>query len=463
MSYHQYNSHYQRNTGYTNSNSNNNNYQQRHGGYGYQSGFQDNRHTNRSNNYSQREPTRTHPINNASNNTTTNNALRSTNQLYMGDLDFSWTQDTIKEIWKTLGEENIRVKMMMNNNNNNNNSRFGDNTTIGNKDITKNQGYCFIEFSTNEQAANALLKNGMNIPSFPQRRLKLNWGSGGNVTHSNNTLGTATATNKSIDETNNTNNYSLFVGDLAPNVTESQLYELFNDKYPTMIERARVMIDRITGVSKGYGFVKFINSNIQSRAMIELQGTYLNGRAIKINSTGQGRQQTQPFTDKKLIGINEKYPNKQYHNNNNKINKLSLFMLPVQQLPKLNHMTDPNNTTLYISKISPYVNESDLEEYFKPFGPYYNNLQIFKRDNDENNINTNDSKSYRQGIVQYVNRYDAERAMIALHQYPIDGIPLQISWGLPIDVNQYNEKTQIHQDIQFKPQPSYPDDVYTYV
>ncbi|CAB4251865.1 similar to Saccharomyces cerevisiae YHR086W NAM8 RNA binding protein, component of the U1 snRNP protein [Maudiozyma barnettii] len=466
MSYHQYNNgHYQRNTGYNNNN--NNNYQQRNNGYGYQNGYQD--HNNRSNNYGQRDTypsrergaTRTHHIN--------DNIVRSTNQLYMGDLDLSWTEDTIKEIWKTLGEESIRVKMMMNNIMNNNNTRFSGGNTTTNSDNTKNQGYCFIEFSTNEQAANALLKNGMNIPIFPQRRLKLNWGSGGNSNNNNSNSNNNNYNNaKPTDESNmssNDTNYSVFVGDLAPNVTESQLYELFNDKYPSMIERTRVMIDRVTGVSKGYGFVKFINAAIQSRAMIELQGAYLNGRAIKINSTGQ-RQQSQPqySTDPKSIGNgnDNKYPNKN-NKHHNKINKLSLFMLPVQQLPRMNHMTDPNNTTLYITKISPYVNELELEEYFKPFGSYYDKLRIFAPEEDDGDTNNNrpSSKSYyQQGIIQYVNRYDAERAMVALHQYAIDDIPLQLSWGLPVDDDKLKIKQQ---DIQLQAQPSYPNDIYSYV
>ncbi|KAG0653256.1 hypothetical protein C6P45_004013, partial [Maudiozyma exigua] len=309
--------------------------------------------------------------------------------------------------------------------------------------IKNNSGYCFIEFNTHEQASNALMKNGMSIPYYPQRRLKLNWGNSGS--HQKHHGG------------DNSTNYSIFVGDLAPNVTDSQLYELFNNKYPSSIESVKVMIDRITGVSKGYGFVNFSNIESQRRSVIELQGTYLNGRAIKIGSTGQSSSSSQ----QKGSIDNERNVTKREGNNgmhsNNKT-RFSLFMLPVQQLPKLNHMTDPNNTTLYVTKISPYINLEEFQEYFKPFGTiilceFINTLN--------GNSNNNYSKMYQQAIIQYKNRYDAEKTMISLQQYPINDIPLQISWGLPISRVYNKDIDAIKLSSSIEPQPAYPRTIYS--
>lgn len=76
------------------------------------------------------------------------------------------------------------------------------------------------------------------------------------------------------------NNCSIFVGDLAPNVTESQLFELFINRYAST-SHAKIVHDQVTGMSKGYGFVKFTNSDEQQLALSEMQGVFLNGRAIK--------------------------------------------------------------------------------------------------------------------------------------------------------------------------------------
>ena len=444
MSYHQYHNnnsggYYQRNSGYNNNNyqqrNNNNNGNTTRGNTGYRNpyGYQDNTRNNYNrqewNNFSSRDgQSRQMSPNNAyvhnDNNTTDSN-----NQLYMGELDFSWTEEDIKQIWHGLGEGNVKVKLMKSGN-----SRFNDDTS------KNNSGYCFIEFNTHEQASNALMKNGMSIPNYPQRRLKLNWGNSGSSHHHG---------------TDNSIKYSIFVGDLAPNVTDSQLYELFNNKYPSSIESVKVMVDRVTGVSKGYGFVNFSNIESQKRSMTELQGTYLNGRAIKIGSTGQST----PSSQQKGSTDNERnVTRKEGSTTHSSKNRFSLFMLPVQQIPKLNHMTDPNNSTLYVTKISPYISLEEIQEYFKPFGTiilceFINTLK--------GNTNNSNNNVYQQAIFQYVNRYDAEKAMISLHQYPINDIPLQISWGLPIS-REYNKDSEtIKLSLPATPQPAYPRTIYS--
>ena len=49
---------------------------------------------------------------------------------------------------------------------------------------------------------------------------------------------------------------SLFVGDLAPDVTDIILQEYFRQFYPS-VRSAKVITDAATGRSKGYGFVRF--------------------------------------------------------------------------------------------------------------------------------------------------------------------------------------------------------------
>ena len=49
---------------------------------------------------------------------------------------------------------------------------------------------------------------------------------------------------------------SLFVGDLAPDVSDIILQEYFRQFYPS-VRSAKVITDAATGRSKGYGFVRF--------------------------------------------------------------------------------------------------------------------------------------------------------------------------------------------------------------
>jgi len=58
---------------------------------------------------------------------------------------------------------------------------------------------------------------------------------------------------------------------LAANVTDYLLQQTFRACYNS-VKGAKVVIDRLTGRSKGYGFMKFVDENKQIRAMTEMQG-----------------------------------------------------------------------------------------------------------------------------------------------------------------------------------------------
>jgi len=73
----------------------------------------------------------------------------------------------------------------------------------------------------------------------------------------------------------------LFVGGLAPTVTETQLREAFGAFGP--IADAVVMIDRSTGQSRGFGFVTMANRKDGMQAVEALNGSELNGRRIATN------------------------------------------------------------------------------------------------------------------------------------------------------------------------------------
>ena len=83
--------------------------------------------------------------------------------------------------------------------------------------------------------------------------------------------------------------YSIFVGDLAPDVTHADIIAVFRDPTkglrpdrgpPRKIKpfisckTAKIMVDPSTGLSRGYGFIRFTDEVDQRRALIEMQGLY---------------------------------------------------------------------------------------------------------------------------------------------------------------------------------------------
>ena len=72
----------------------------------------------------------------------------------------------------------------------------------------------------------------------------------------------------------------LYVGNLAYSVNDSTLKDLFSQF--GNVESARVISDRDSGQSKGFGFVEMADSDAQ-KAMGALNGKEHDGRALKVN------------------------------------------------------------------------------------------------------------------------------------------------------------------------------------
>jgi cold-inducible RNA-binding protein len=72
----------------------------------------------------------------------------------------------------------------------------------------------------------------------------------------------------------------LYVGNLAYNVSEDQLSDLFSRFGKP--DAARVITDRDSGQSKGFGFVEFSDDSAAKAAMA-LNGTDFGGRKLTVN------------------------------------------------------------------------------------------------------------------------------------------------------------------------------------
>lgn len=153
----------------------------------------------------------------------------------MGDLADYMDETFIIAAFRALGEENVQnVKVMKN--------RYTGHPA----------GYCFVNFSSDQAALTAMHKlNGKVIPnSQPPVRFKLN--------HSS-TRGTTTD-----------KEFSLWVGDLTPDVDDFALYKTFGSRYNS-IKTAKVIYDP-NGSSKGFAFVRFYSEDEYKDALTHMNG-----------------------------------------------------------------------------------------------------------------------------------------------------------------------------------------------
>ncbi|KAF5115605.1 hypothetical protein DV454_002208 [Geotrichum candidum] len=307
------------------------------------------------------------------------------NSLWMGELEPWMDEHFIKSIFYYFGES-VKVKFIR------------DKFTGG------HLGYCFIEFTSPESAAKALSLNGQIIPNS-SRFFKLNWASGG-------------------DKQKGDAEYSIFIGDLAPDVAESALFQLFQAKYPSC-KTAKIMADPNTGMSRGYGFVRFSDEAEKQRALTEMQGVYCGSRPMRISEAvpknKQQQQQQLQFQQQQQQQQQQFFYNNQQQQQQP---QQSQQQFPPQQPqhhqqqqswnPPFNQFTDPNNTTVFVGGLSGFVTEDELRNHFTAFG-------------EITYVKIPPGKGC--GFVQFTTRQSAETAIAQMQGYPIGNSRVRLSWG----------------------------------
>ncbi len=73
----------------------------------------------------------------------------------------------------------------------------------------------------------------------------------------------------------------IYVGGLPFSTTEGQLEEMFSAH--GTVESARVITDRFTGQSRGFGFVEMSSGGEAQKAIEALNGTDIEGRTLTVN------------------------------------------------------------------------------------------------------------------------------------------------------------------------------------
>ena len=231
------------------------------------------------------------------------------------------------------------------------------------------------------------------------RQFKLNWASGG---------GLADRSRDSGPE------YSVFVGDLGPEVNEYVLMSLFQSKFNST-KSAKIMSDPISGLSRGYGFVRFSDENDQSKALTEMQGVYCGNRPMRISTaTPKNKNANQGPGMGGMPGGGGGGGGAGGPGN---MGMYSMGAPPMGYYgapQPMNQFTDPNNTTVFVGGLSGYVTEDELRSFFQGFG-------------EITYVKIPPGKGC--GFVQFVQRHAAEMAINQMQGYPIGNSRVRLSWG----------------------------------
>lgn len=86
---------------------------------------------------------------------------------------------------------------------------------------------------------------------------------------------------------------NIYVGNLSRDVTDEDLQQAF-EKYGA-VESAKVIKDKFSGDSRGFGFVEMPSKDEAQEAMSALDGSELKGRNITVN-------EARPRTDRRRGG-----------------------------------------------------------------------------------------------------------------------------------------------------------------
>eukprot|EP01120_Amphizonella_sp_Union-15-10_P008862 TRINITY_DN3270_c0_g1_i1.p1 TRINITY_DN3270_c0_g1~~TRINITY_DN3270_c0_g1_i1.p1 ORF type:complete len:250 (-),score=34.35 TRINITY_DN3270_c0_g1_i1:93-842(-) len=172
-----------------------------------------------------------------------------TSKLWMGNIDVTCDENYVMSLFPQ--ENLLSVKI------------------IRDKQTGLPVGYGFLEFEDNETALR-IMKTYNGKPMDQSGKLfRLNW-----AQYSNTSTSMKVNVPREID-------YSIFVGDIGPNVTDSILYSTFSAKFPSCTT-AKVVVDLITGRNKGYGFVKFSNKAEMEQAL-QMNGMLVCGLPIRVS------------------------------------------------------------------------------------------------------------------------------------------------------------------------------------
>ncbi|KAJ0409790.1 hypothetical protein ATCC90586_005357 [Pythium insidiosum] len=264
--------------------------------------------------------------------------------LWMGDIQPQWDEAFIGALFAACSEQPV-VKL------------------IRDKVTGYPSGYCFLEFPSQRGAQYVLENfNGQTVPNT-LHRFRMNWGAGG----------------RRIETAED---HSVFVGDLAPDVTDDLLMNTFATRFAS-VRSAKVVTDPITRTSKGFGFVRFGVKEEADQALQTMNGVYCSSRPMRVSVA----------TDR--------------NRNRNEYGGFQQGPVPATEV-------DAPNTTVFIGGLDASTAEEELRARFAPFGEI-TSVRI--------------PPGRGCGFVHYVSKESAEMAISQLNGAVVGGVKIRCAWG----------------------------------
>ncbi|KAJ3349431.1 hypothetical protein GGF32_005629 [Allomyces javanicus] len=277
--------------------------------------------------------------------------------------------------------------------------------------------YCFVDFGTHELAAKCVTLDATPLPNLPETHFRLNWASGGGL----------------IDT--KAPEYSIFVGDLAPDVTDDVLMQAFSARYPSC-KTAKVVVDAATGNSRGFGFVRFSDQAEQLRALAEMPAVAIGSRPIRV---GLATPKQRAMNHGGAGGGSGYYQHQHQHRGaphhaHMPVAHHQHYASPAAQAARGYHPTthlapnDPNNTTVFIGGLTNAVSEDEIRAVFASQGEITQvKIPVGKN----------------CAFVSYTHRESAEKAIVELNGYAVGNNKIRLGWGRP-NANAHNGHPAAH-------------------
>ncbi|KAE8996415.1 hypothetical protein PR001_g18922 [Phytophthora rubi] len=258
--------------------------------------------------------------------------------LWMGDIQMHWDEAFIASLFASAAEQPV-IKL------------------IRDKVTGYPAGYGFLEFPTQRGAQQVLETfNGQVIPNT-MHRFRMNWGAGG----------------RRIETSDD---HSIFVGDLAPDVTDELLLGTFSARF-TSVRGAKVVMDPVTRVSKGFGFVRFGSKEEADQALQTMNGVYCSSRPMRVSVATERSKSRQQG----VFGAAEE---------------------------------EGANTTVFVGGLDPSTTEDELRARFGALGEI---------------VSVKVPPGRGCGFVQYTSKEAAEVAITQMNGTVVSGVKVRCAWG----------------------------------
>ncbi|XP_060702651.1 ELAV-like protein 2 isoform X5 [Heterodontus francisci] len=213
---------------------------------------------------------------------------------------------------------------------------------------------------------------------------------------------------------------NLYVSGLPKTMSQKELEQLFT-QYGRIIT-SRILVDQVTGVSRGVGFIRFDKRVEAEEAIKGLNGQKPPGATepITVKFANNPSQKTnQAILSQLYQSPNRRYPGPLHH----QAQRLRFSPMTIDGMTSLAGINIPGHAgtgwCIFVYNLAPDADESILWQMFGPFGAV-TNVKVIR------DFNTNKCKGF--GFVTMTNYDEAAMAIASLNGYRLGDRVLQVSF-----------------------------------